>query len=329
MPIIEQWDCHGCGHCCRGTTIPLDQSDIQRLDAQQWQRDPDFRGIRTVVRSSLLGGRRVLAKRADGSCVFLTADGRCRIHQRYGADAKPAVCRMFPFQLVPLGQFAYITPRRSCPSAAADRGRPVAEHVAWLKKAGLIERFSPPGTRPPRIVRGVRRTWPEFLAAADALAHLMADPRFPLVRRVVHGLQFCELLGRCKLRRIESESWQELMQILESSSTDDVADFFRDRRAPSRSTAVLFRQIGVHYVRSHPSFSASGGWRERWRLLRASANFARGKGCVPPLLPDLPEMTFDDLERPLGPLAAPVANPLDRFFETHASSKQYVIVAAG
>jgi len=326
LPIVEPWDCHGCGHCCRGTVIPLDKDDLQKLAEQRWQEHPDFQGVRTVVRESLLGGRRVLAKRPDGRCVFLNADGRCRIHELHGAEAKPAVCRMFPFQVVPLGNFAYLTPRRSCPSAAADDGRPAGEHIAALKKAGLIDRFSPGRTRPPVIARGVRRSWPEFLAAADVLARLMTAPDFPLVRRVVHGLRFCELLGQCKLRRVKQESWQELMQILESSSTDKAAEFFRDRQPPSRSTGVLFRQLGVHYVRSHLAFATSGRWRERWRLLRASAVFAHGKGRVPALVPEFPETTFEELERPLGPLSDEVAQPLSRFYETHATSKQYAIV---
>ncbi len=295
LPVVERWDCHGCAHCCRGTTIPLSASDLQTLEGQRWQDHPDLRNVRTVVRARLLGARHVLAKRPDGSCVFLTDAGRCRIHELHGADAKPAVCRIFPLQVVPMGTFAWITLRRSCPSAAAERGRPVAEHLAALHKSGLVDRLAPPLPQgkqtPPRVVRGVQRSWPEFLATANALARLMTDQHMPLVRRLVHGLQFCALLDRCKLKRVRPESWPELMQLLESSATEDAGTFFRDRQPPSRGSEMLLRQIGTHYVRSFPGCPATTGWRQQWRLLRATARFRAEKvpfrRCTPRFPPPL------------------------------------------
>jgi lysine-N-methylase len=325
LPVVEKWDCHGCGHCCRRTTILLDDNDLQTLHEQKWQDHPDFSGVRTVVRQGF-GGHRVLGKKADGSCVFLTSEGRCRIHELHGAEAKPSVCRMFPLQLVSLGKYSYLTTRRSCPSAAADRGRPLDEHVRSVKNSGFVDRFELSRATPPAIVRGAVRTWPEFLVAAEALTRLMTDERFPPVRRIIHALRFCELLSQCKLRRVKEESWQELIEILETSSQENSGDYFRDRQAPSRGTALLFRQLGVHYVRSHPGFTPARGWREQWRLVRMLAKFARGKGSVPALHAELPAASFDDLEQPLGPLAEEVARPLNRFFETQATSKQYAMV---
>ena len=323
LPIVEKWDCHGCGRCCRGSTIPLDENDLQKLAEQRWEDHPDFCGVRTVVRERLWRGRRVLAKRTDGYCVFFSPQGRCHIHELFGADAKPAVCRLYPLQVVPLGKFAYLTSRRSCPSAAADRGRPVEEHVGALKKSGLLDQFTPDHAAPPAIVRGVRATWPDSLATADALSRLLTDQQLPLVRRVVHGLQFCELLGQCKLRKVRPEAWCELMQMLETSTPESAAEYFRDRQPPSRRSEALLRQIAVHYLRSHPEFPATMGTRQGWRLLQMSATFARGKGRVPPLLPGAPAATFTELQRPLGPLPEKTTQPLNRYFETHALSKQY------
>jgi Fe-S-cluster containining protein len=308
------------------STIPLDKDDLQKLSQQNWDEDPDLRGHKTVVREHLLSGRPVLAKRSDGSCIFLSGEGRCLIHERFGAEAKPGVCRMFPLQAVPLGEFAYVTSRRSCPSAAAEQGRPVSEHLKAVKKSGLIDRFAPPSTLPPAIDKGVRRGWREFLTAADALASLLTDPQLPIVRRIVHGLRFCELLADCKLRRIKDEDWPELMKMLEKMAPEDAGKAFRDRQPPSRGAAILFRQLAVHYLRAHPGFKTAGGWRERWRMVRAMSRFARGKGQVPILPMDFHAATFADLERPLGPLSEEVATPLVRFIETHIISKQYAVV---
>ena len=167
LPIIEHWDCHGCTDCCRATTIFLDKTDLAKLREQRWQDHEDFRGIKTVTRVHVLGGRRVLSKKPDGSCVFLSTEGRCRIHQEHGADAKPAVCRMFPLQLVPLANRTNLTVRRLCPSAAVDRGRPLKDHLKELKKSGLVEKFAVARSAPPAIVRGVRRSWTDFFAVSE------------------------------------------------------------------------------------------------------------------------------------------------------------------
>src|SRR5262245_58838153 len=133
LPVIERWDCHQCGACCRGTIVPLSADDLARLKAQRWEERPEFQNTPTVVREGWLGHNYRLAQRDDGRCVFLMADGACRIHKEFGADAKPLVCRMFPMQIVPRESVAYLTLRRACPSAAADQGRPVGEQMEMAR----------------------------------------------------------------------------------------------------------------------------------------------------------------------------------------------------
>ena len=134
LPMVERWDCHQCGVCCRGSIVPLSDDDLARLKSQKWEERPEFQGHAVVVRESWLGRLSPGAPRADGSCVFLMPDGLCRIHKELGFDAKPLVCRMFPLQIVPRDNVAYVTIRRACPSAAADKGRPVAEQLEFARK---------------------------------------------------------------------------------------------------------------------------------------------------------------------------------------------------
>ena len=329
LPIVEKWDCHGCSHCCRATTIQLDQEDLQQLQRQKWEEHPDFQGRKTVQREHPLSRRRVLAKQPDGSCIFLNDAGRCLIHERFGAAAKPKICRLFPLQVVPLGDFSLLTARRSCPSAAADRGRPVSQHLAELKKSGILARSQAPRKDPPKLGRQRSRDWSEFLAAADTLAGLVTDTNLPRVRTIVHGLRFCDLLESSKTARVKAEDWKELMQLLAQMAPEDAGAAFRDRQPPSRGANALFRQLAVHYLRAHPRFQMTVCWRERWRLLRAMSRFARGKGQLPPLPMEFPSTTFEDLQRPLGPLPDDVSRPLNRFIETHVVSKQYVVAVPG
>lgn len=326
LPILEQWDCQGCGVCCRGSIIPLCDEDLAKLAAQNWHEHEQFRGLKITQREALFGGRKVLAKRSDGSCVFLTDAGRCTIHELHGADAKPAVCRMFPLQLVPLEKFAYLTPRRSCPSAAADAGRPIEQHLSEAKRSGLFRKAP---SSPPRIVAGARRTWPDFLTVADALGRIVGDARLPLVRRLAHGLHFCSLLENCKLHSAQGKALHELIELLERAAPEEAGRFFVEREPPASTAASLFRQAAAHYIRMHPGFKATNTWGERWRMMWTSLAFTRGVGDVPPIHPEFPRTTFAALERPLGALPLEVMRPLDRFFETHAASKQYAVVGAG
>jgi lysine-N-methylase len=325
LPILEQWDCHHCTACCRETTIPLSPDDVARLRQQGWEKHPDFRGVTTIQKSSL-GGPPILAHAADGACVFLTAAGRCRIHEEFGADAKPRACRLFPLQAVATDRDVRVTVRRSCPSAAADRGRPIEAHLPELKRL-LRDRFdgvAPPG-EPPPLVRGVWRGWDEFHRVTAALERLLGDERWPLVRRVVHGLRFCGVLEECQWSRVGPGAVAELVDVLEQTASNEVGALFQDRQPPRRATARLFRRLGAHFVRCAPGGPPVRTWRERLRSARFGGQLARARGRLPELHPQFPAVAAELLERPLGPLPVEALRPLNRFFEAHAASLMYAL----
>jgi lysine-N-methylase len=326
LPIIEKWDCHNCGICCRGTIINLRDDDLARIRSQHWEEHPEYRGVKVVTRHGLFPPHYRLAKRPDGSCVFLTPEGRCRVHELHGAQAKPLVCQLFPLQIIPLEEFAYLTLRRFCPSAAADHGRPVEEHS--IAARDLLERWQagPKPARPPSIVRGQRAEWQSTLAAADVFTRLMLDIRYPLVRRLVHGILFGHLLERCRLDKLEGGRLVELLALLETTAIQEAGDLFHNRIPPGKQAAALFRQTALEHLRLHPQFTPETSWRERWLLLRAAVAFSSGKGKVPDFHLPFPEATFESLERPLGPLSEEILHPLDVFFQTAAASLRYAMV---
>ena len=323
LPILERYDCHGCGDCCFGTIIPLSAEELTRIRGQGWERHPDFRGVKLFVGLGLFKRRYQLAKRPDGACIFLTSQRRCRIHEEFGPAAKPLVCQIAPLQLVPLEKFAYVTVRRYCRSAARDDGRPLAEHCGEL--ADLVERngAAPGPSRPPPIARGQRRPWKETLLVADCITRLMTDARYPLVRRLVHGVEFCGLVGRCRLQGLDGPRLAELVGMLEMAAIEGAGDLFQRRMPPGRQAMRFFRQSALEYLRLHPKFVPERSWRERWRLVRAALVFARGKGPVPLFRLPFPESTFESLEQPLGHLDEPVLRPLNAYFESIVASLRY------
>ena len=329
LPTVERWDCHQCGICCRGSIVPLSDEDLARLKSQHWEERADLKGTATVVRESWLGREYRLAHRPDGSCVFLEPDGLCRIHKELGFDAKPLVCRMFPLQVVPRDGVAMLTIRRACPSAAADKGRPVSEHLEFARKLARERGLTDQKIDPPPLKPGEQRNWRFTRRLLDTLHRLLADERYPMVRRLVHAMIFCRLLEQAKTRPLEDGQLGDLLDVLESSVAEEVGDLFTSRQPPSSSAAVIFRQTAAEYVRLHPRYHVRPSWGQRIKLAWAAWKMVRGRGELPKLHPQFPAATFEQLEQPLGLLDASLYQPLARFTEATAESWSYALSNRG
>jgi Fe-S-cluster containining protein len=325
LPILERWDCHGCGICCHGAEVFLSDEDLKRLRDQHWEKHPDFRDKKILARHGLFARRYRLAHRKDGTCVFQDADNLCRIHREFGYDAKPHVCRMAPLQMVPLEQFAYVTLRRYCPSAAADDGRPIKEQLDEYRRLAVASGAAPEPAEPPKLTRRYRRPWKEAMAVAGVLEKFMLDERYPLVRRLVHGLEFCQLLDGCRLKKIEGQRLSELLSVLRTTAVESSGELFENREPPSRMAGRMFRQAALEYLRLHPDFVPESSWRERGRMIRAAFTYARGKGQVPCFRLNFPPATFDALDRPLGALPLELMQPLTNYFESATVSLRYAM----
>src|ERR1700694_1332534 len=142
LPVIQNWDCHGCTNCCRAYRVPVTVEERRRILAQGWDSDPDIGDLPLFVRFGPWWRPRYrLSERGNGACVFLSSEGRCRIHERFGADAKPLTCRLFPFVLVPTEDHWRVGLRYACPSAASNEGRTLAAHgEALTRHAAELEK---------------------------------------------------------------------------------------------------------------------------------------------------------------------------------------------
>jgi hypothetical protein len=226
--------------------------------------------------------------------------------------------------LVPLEEFACLTLRRFCPTAAADEGRNLDDYLAdahrLAEQGGLAAK---PG-EPPPVVRREPASWPQVIPVAECLERIVRDQRYPLVRRLVHGLAVCDDLDRCHLQNLSADQLGEILTMLETSAISEAATPWSPR-PPSRAAAMLFRQTALEYLRLHPNFVIERSWRERWRLMRTAMAFARGRGPLPAMHVCFPPTTFEALQRPLSALEAAVERPLEAFFEATAASKRYAL----
>ncbi|MGD0516666.1 MAG: YkgJ family cysteine cluster protein [Thermoguttaceae bacterium] len=328
LPIVESWSCRGCGFCCRGTKFKLSDEDLKRVRSQEWEKHPDFQGVPIVTRHGRLRKYYQLGKRPDGACVFLTEDNLCRIHRDLGESAKPLVCRQFPFQLVPLKDYAYVTLAQYCPSVAAEMGRPLEEHLPYVVQLAEEGKLTIKPIKLPAIFPGCLRPWDDLLMVAGCLDRLMHDERYPLARRLAHGLQFCDLIERSRLSGIGGDGLAPFLDKLAAAaaSEEKSGEIFSRPRRPERIARLLFRQILFEYLRLHPDYHARATWGERWRIIRGAMTFARGKGRLKFVEEFFPATTFASLEQPVGELAEDVLRQINRFYEKATAAKQYLLL---
>ena len=140
FPENLRFECTRCGDCCRGWQILLGPGELERLSALDWSgrvdRLVDTKIIDGVPSQSGSRGHNVLARRPDGACVFLGAENQCQIHEHFGGETKPLVCRLFPFGFLPVGDRIAVDVSFACRSVSAGIGAPVGKRVPeWSKLA--------------------------------------------------------------------------------------------------------------------------------------------------------------------------------------------------
>ena len=123
-----RFECQGSGACCSGYSFgPLSDADIARLDGLPLATAfPDVEVPYVIERE----GHRYLRKRGD-ACVFLGADRKCGIHARFGADAKPHFCRLYPLDSFGTVNGLRVVDRGTCATfgVSARRGLPLFDDI--------------------------------------------------------------------------------------------------------------------------------------------------------------------------------------------------------
>lgn len=137
LPVADgrtHWDCHGCGMCCRGLSVPLSPAEIDRIEPTLYE--DVLRGRSFHVPWASGGGdavERVLRQvGSDDRCIFLAPDGRCWVHARQGAAAKPDTCQLFPLATIVTARGPRLTLRIACGSLheSHEDGTPLDDYAA-------------------------------------------------------------------------------------------------------------------------------------------------------------------------------------------------------
>ncbi|MBS0262031.1 MAG: YkgJ family cysteine cluster protein [Planctomycetes bacterium] len=326
LPTIQNWSCHNCGGCCQQHLIEITEAERQRIVEQHWETDAEVsRGRPWLVRLGWWpwSRRYRLGHQPNGACVFLDEQGYCRIHAKFGEEAKPLACRIYPYAFHPAGKKITVGLRFSCPSVAGNRGRPVSEQRHELK---VLERLVVPESAaemvPPPVTPGQSLDWSETLQIVASLERQIAEGTGGIVPRVIQALAFVELLGQARFDKIRGPRLREFLEIVAGAAASEAAAL-PEQPEPSAVGRMQFRLQCAQYARRDTLADCELGWANRWRLFRAAVRFTRGMGLAPPLQPAFVPVPFTELEPAFGPLPAAVDELLIRYLRVKIQSLHF------
>lgn len=166
IPEGINFDCTGCGNCCFHWPVPATDQDVERISALTGGADkPNFRKLPSSV-DKMKAFTHSLEKKSDGSCQYLDADIRCRLHKNFGIESKPAMCQLFPytFTMTPTGAYASLSFASS--GVLLNSGAPLTSQKQFLQnQLALFMQLFPnePDWSKIQLVDGIPLRWVEFL----------------------------------------------------------------------------------------------------------------------------------------------------------------------
>lgn len=322
VPAGQSWSCHGCTDCCRNhLVVPLSAAEKERIEGQGWTMADGVNPKQMFV-SGLSQHR--LGHQADGACVFLDGTKRCRIHTKFGEAAKPLACRLYPFLIFPAGRKIFVGLRFSCPSAAANQGRLLAEYAGELGR--LAGEVLPEGCErlaPPAVAATPGLEWPDFLRFVRWMDTSLSEDQAPVALKLLRTLQWLESVEKGCLDQIVGESADEILEALVRRSKEKVARLPVAPEMPSRFGRLFLRMLVLEHARSTTVEDRSVRSSHRWKLLVAACQFMLGARSTPAVRPELKRVRFAEIERAFGALPPAAEELLDRYFRVKVRSLQF------
>ena len=326
LPLVQNWDCHSCGDCCRQLEAVITEEEKQRLEKLDLAGDSEIAAGPWFLAKGWLKKSWALRRRPDGSCVFLTLANRCRLHERFGEEAKPFVCRFFPFILIPAGNHWRVGLRYACPSAAGNKGRLLTDHQSVLvqyshmleKHAGQSGESAPP----PRLQSGQHVPWTDLIRFGQALVEIVEDREYRLERRLRICLALARLCRQARFNNVTDGRLTEFLDLVRAGLDSEVPRTAAELPPPGWLGRVMFRTLLAVFVRKDLGQYRGPATQTRLGRLRAGWRFVRGKGPVPRVNTLLPEITFEEVEQ--GPaLPKELDETLERYYLVKLTSLQF------
>ena len=271
--------CTRCGDCCRSGNVMLGPGEEERLRTLDWRgREADLESVPTVVSTTVGDGRvRRLARREDGACIYLGADQLCQIHRHFGGDAKPLMCRLYPFAFYRLAERFAVDCSFSCRSISEGSGASLAERVPeWT---ALLGEGATREERPHRLTRQRTLSGELLWGFEHYLLGFLADESLSLFDRVRCCLQFVRL---ATTGDPATPSAAKLREAIGAGLPRQIADIPRDDGMDRTQRVIFYHWL---FLALNPSpanadlLSGPGLRKEDQRRLAAAQRFVSQQGA--------------------------------------------------
>ena len=311
LPTIQNWSCHNCSGCCKQHVIEITPAEKQRIVDQGWTEADGVPNGGTVPFK--YGAR--LAHQEDGACIFLNDDGLCKIHAKFGEEAKPLACRIYPYAFHPAGNRVTVSLRFSCPSVVENKGRSVESNRDEIRSiANLVVPKQITEEEPPKLTSKQTVAWNDFHKFVERFDGLMADATKPILRRIRESVALLSLIQQSNFDKVKGERLTDYLELV-TAAAEAQAESNADIAEPGKIGRTQFRMLVAQYSRKDTSAHLTGGLSMRWQLLMSAVRFARGKGTIPQLQDGLPTATFASLETPFGGISQRATEFFTRYFQ--------------
>ncbi|MGM0575415.1 MAG: YkgJ family cysteine cluster protein [Myxococcota bacterium] len=171
-----RFTCTMCGSCCTSQNVgPVMEDVLEGLEPHLDDLAEETGTVKGLFFEVSAGDRatpdkHVLCHSSDGACVFLDEEGLCRIHRAHGGEAKPRICRLFPYEFMATPRGVAVSVSMECRGYVdAGRGKPLRERSDEIRRlldlAPQLHRVRPEI----RLAGGAPIPWSEYEALEEAL----------------------------------------------------------------------------------------------------------------------------------------------------------------
>lgn len=326
LPTLQNWNCHNCSGCCKQHGIFITEEEKQRIESQGWQQTQELpEGLEPIVEEGSLFGKKNyrLAQQADGACVFLDEHGLCRIHGKFGEDAKPLACRIYPYAFHPKGDQITVSLRFSCPSVTQNLGKSVTRQNKEVREiAELVVPENRKQAEPPKLSGKIQLDWNETLTIVQSLDDSLAGEETPIALKLLRTLFWLDLVRQTNFSNIRGERLTDLLEILLEAAPAEVPQL-PEREKPANVALMQFRLLAGQYARKDTFASMDTSLKGRFQQLKSATKLSSGSGLLPHLNDELGEVSFEALEGTFGTLSAESEELLTRYFRVKVQGMHF------
>ncbi len=138
IPEGINYDCQGCGICCSGWSVNMNEEDYKRVSSVDWgELKPEYKGrkmfreLKPHEKAGTAYTHRIVSK--DDTCPFLV-NKLCFIHGQKGGPFKPTICQQFPYAFAETPSGIYATVSFVSMAVLYNQGTPLVDQRATIEQ---------------------------------------------------------------------------------------------------------------------------------------------------------------------------------------------------